>query len=73
MLKRSANLLCKIHEKLESERGNDFATFKEETPLQHFSSNWTVGQSLFGGTCGDLRTIWYYHTGGLLDLLMIGR
>jgi hypothetical protein len=34
--------------------------------------DWVVGQSLLA-EAGDLMSIWYYHTGGLLELLMAGR
>jgi hypothetical protein len=47
--------------------------YKEKSyALKFLKKDWVVGQSLLA-EAGDLKSIWYYHTGGMLELLMAGR
>jgi hypothetical protein len=82
-LKRSVNCLARLRSKYLSSRslfnGADdefkgrIGPYKEMSlALRFLKKDWVVGQSLLA-EAGDLRSIWYYHTGGLLELLMAGR
>jgi hypothetical protein len=82
-LKRSVNSLVRLRSKYEASRdlfkGDDDEFVKLLGPaevkpvtLSFLKKDWVVGQSLLANG-GDLGSIWYYHTGGLLDLLMAGR
>ncbi|KAH6696422.1 heterokaryon incompatibility protein-domain-containing protein [Leptodontidium sp. MPI-SDFR-AT-0119] len=82
-LKRSANCLVRLRSKYVASRsffnGADdefeglIGPYKEQSlGLKFLKKDWVVGQSLLA-EAGDLRSIWYYHTGGMLELLMAGR
>jgi hypothetical protein len=73
-LKRAFNMLWRLNEKLRMEGMEDLPFFDSETlgPLRFLRRNWSIGQPLISGS-GDIRSIWYYHAGGILDLLMVGR
>lgn len=82
-LKRSVNCLTRLRSKYVASRslfkGADdefeglIGPYKEQSyALRFLKKDWVVGQSLLA-EAGDLRSIWYYHTGGMLELLMAGR
>lgn len=82
-LKRSVNCLARLRSKYVASRslfnGADdefeglIGPYKEKPhALKFLKKDWVVGQSLLA-EAGDLRSIWYYHTGGVLELLMAGR
>jgi hypothetical protein len=82
-LKRSVNCLARLRSKYVASRslfnGADdeferlIGPYMEKShALEFLKKDWVVGQSLLA-EAGDLRSIWYYHTGGMLELLMAGR
>lgn len=82
-LKRSVNCLDRLRSKYVASRSlfngadNEFegliGPYKEKShALQFLKKDWVIGKSLLA-EAGDLRSIWYYHTGGMLELLMAGR
>jgi hypothetical protein len=82
-LKRSVNCLGRLRSKYVASRSlfngvdDEFegliGPYKEKShALKFLKKDWVVGQSLLA-EAGDLRSIWYYHTGGMLELLMVGR
>ena len=72
-MKRSAKRLQTIHKKLMSGGMLDVPNFDEDSiaRLESLSRGWIYGQPVTGHI-GEIRSIWYYHAGGLLDLLMVG-
>lgn len=44
----------------------------DQLPLRYLKRHWVLGQSL-RADMGDIRSVWFYQTGGLLDLLMVSR
>jgi hypothetical protein len=86
-MKKTANCIWRLREKLrcqnlqlDSPRENDTALETDVTqrgkeknlPLRYLRRHWVLGQSL-QAELGDIRSVWYYHTGGILDLLMVSR
>ncbi|KAF3035054.1 hypothetical protein E8E11_003636 [Didymella keratinophila] len=82
-LKRSVNCLSRLRSKYIASRplfkGDDDEHSKLIGPdpeksyaLTFLKKDWVLGQSLLAGA-GDISSIWYYHTGGMLDLLMASR
>ncbi|KAI3324016.1 heterokaryon incompatibility protein-domain-containing protein [Xylariaceae sp. AK1471] len=82
-LKRSVNSLTRLRSKYMASRllfnGEDdeftglVGPYKEQSDVLRFlKKDWVLGQPLLA-EAGDLRSIWYYHTGGMLELLMVGR
>jgi hypothetical protein len=71
-VKRSAKRLERIHRKLKNESQLDIPEFDEDSMARlQYLSRWIFGQSVTG-YIGEIRSMWYYHAGGLLDLLMAG-
>jgi hypothetical protein len=72
-LKRSAARLERVHEVLNKHGAlpSDFNGSCVQ-PLQYLTRGWVFGQHVLRDT-GEIKSIWYYHTGGLLDLLISGR
>lgn len=82
-LKRSANSIARLQGKYTASKalfsGSDEEFDKligPERPkslaLTFLKKDWVVGQSLLAES-GDLRSIWYYHAGGMLELLIASR
>ncbi|KAF3033146.1 hypothetical protein E8E12_002975 [Didymella heteroderae] len=82
-MKRSVNCLVRLRSKYVASRclfngtDNEFeelvGSYKEKSyALRFLKKDWIIGQSLLAEG-GDLRSIWYYHTGGMLELLMTSR
>ena len=73
-MKQSANRLWRLHQKLKMEGYADLPTHDHEAfrALKYLRRGWSLGQPLINPS-GDIRSIWYYHAGGILDLLMVGR
>jgi hypothetical protein len=82
-LKRSVNCLSRLRSKYVASRslfqGADDEHCELVGPdlershaLTFLKKDWVLGQSLLAGA-GDISSIWYYHTGGMLDLLMASR
>ena len=71
---RSANYLWRLHQKLQVEGYADLPPYDFEAVrvLKYLRRGWSLGQPLINPS-GDIWNIWYYHTGGILDLLMVGR
>ncbi|KAL8718324.1 MAG: hypothetical protein Q9225_004521 [Loekoesia sp. 1 TL-2023] len=73
-LKRCAQRLPKIHKMVEKRvpelSADDVRKYVE--PLQRLQRGWVYGQALTN-PYGEIRSVWYYHAGGLLDLLIVGR
>lgn len=44
----------------------------KELPLRYLRRHWVLGQSILG-ELGDIRSLWYCHTGDLLELFMVSR
>lgn len=74
ILKRSANRLERIHGKLKLDSNLELENFDSSfiNPLSYLVQGWVFGQPIISPG-GELRSIWYYHAGGFLDLLMVGR
>jgi hypothetical protein len=83
-MKRTSNTLWRLRQKL---RGLTFSTtqgstgedansgtirMEQDLPLRYLKRHWVLGQSVLT-TMGDIRSVWYYQTGGLMDLLMVSR
>ena len=73
-MKQSANRLWRLHQKLKMEGCADLPPHDHEAfrALSFLRRGWSLGQPLINPS-GDIRSIWYYHAGGILDLLMVGR
>ncbi|KAK2760033.1 hypothetical protein FQN54_002769 [Arachnomyces sp. PD_36] len=82
-MKRAANCMWRLREKIlctEQRSLGDGETklFKragngdEELALRFLKRHWMLGESLLD-QAGDIRSVWYYHTGSLLELLMVSR
>jgi len=73
-LKRGANRLERLHRKLDLEGETTLPHFPESyiAPLKYLVRGWVFGQPVIANTA-EIRSIWYYHAGSLLDLLMVGR
>ena len=73
-MKQSANRLWRLHQKLKMEGYAELPTHDYEAfrAIQYLRRGWSLGQPLINPS-GDIRSIWYYHAGGILDLLMVGR
>jgi hypothetical protein len=73
-MKQSANRLWRLHQKLKMEGYADLPPHDHEVfrALKYLRRGWSLGKPLINPT-GDIRSIWYYHAGGILDLLMVGR
>ncbi|KAG8526107.1 uncharacterized protein KY384_000100 [Bacidia gigantensis] len=50
--------------------GEEFA--RSQAPLEFLQRGWVYGQAVIN-PFGHIRSVWYYHAGGLVDLLMVGR
>lgn len=75
VLKRSAARLGHLKHKLSKESGlpiSDLKSTRYDTAISYLTRGWSYGQSVTK-MLGSIRSIWYYHNGGLLDLLMTGR
>jgi hypothetical protein len=79
-LKRAANCRWRLREKLLN-NANKALSFtppirnkegRDDTTLRYLKRKVIVGQSLESAVA-DIRSLWYYHTGGLLEYLMTGR
>ena len=73
-MKQSANRLWRLHQKLKMDGYPNLPTHDQEAfrALNYLRRGWSLGQPLIN-PAGDIRSIWYYHAGGILDLLMVGR
>lgn len=73
-LKRGANRLKRVHRKLNLETETTLPVFPESCiePLQYLVRGWVFGQPVIAQSA-EIRSIWYFHAGSLLDLLMVGR
>ena len=73
-LKRGANRLKRVHQKLDREGETTLPHFPKSCiePLQYLVRGWVFGQPVISESA-EIRSIWYYHAGSLLDLLMVGR
>jgi hypothetical protein len=75
-LKQAANRVTGIHNKLTQSGCNDAVlptrSHAWEENIGYLRRNWALGQPLINAA-GDIRSIWYYHASGLLDLLMVVR
>lgn len=83
-LKRSAARLSRLSYKLAKEAvpdvietaGERDLRYDEDHPhdsaITYLKRGWIYGQP-FTGLIGCIRSVWYYHAGGLLELLMAGR
>jgi len=73
-LKRGANRLKLVYRKLELESDMILPPFPKASiePLQYLVRGWVFGQPVIAKSA-EIRSIWYYHGGSLLDLLMVGR
>lgn len=73
-MKQSTNRLWRLHQKLKMEGFAELPTYNYEAfeALKYLRRGWSLGQPLINPS-GDIRSIWYYHAGGILDLLMVGR
>lgn len=73
-MKRSAARLQGLYNKLRREGVADVSEFRDEqaTAISCLTRGWILGQSVIK-LIGCIGSIWYNHTGGLLDLLISGR
>ena len=73
-MKQSANRLWRLHQKLKMEGYAELPAHDHEAfrAIKYLRRGWSLGQPLINPS-GDIRSIWYYHAGGILDLLMVGR
>jgi len=74
-LKRSAARLGHLRHKLSKESGVPISgpeSTRQGLPISSLTRGWVNGQQLIG-LIGNIRSIWYYHAGGLLELLMTSR
>jgi len=73
-MKRSAKRLQLLYTTLSKSKFSELASFNSQLirPIMYLIRGWVFGQNVQYQS-GDIRSIWYYHTGGLLDLLMVGR
>lgn len=75
-LKRSAARLGHFRHKLAKEAGivapGPQGTRNDDPPIPYLAHGWTCGQPVTK-LIGSIRSVWYYHAGGLLDLLMTSR
>ena len=72
-MKRSSSRLHKIYKKIRTEDSSlGLDPPKETLGLRYIRRNWVWGQTVTG-CIGNIRSLWYYHAGGFLDLLMTGR
>ncbi|KAF2996747.1 hypothetical protein E8E14_001199 [Neopestalotiopsis sp. 37M] len=83
IFKRSVNSLSRLRDKYTASKslflGDESSflnlihpSFERSYALKFLKKDWVIGQSLLAES-GDLGSIWYYHTGGMLDLLITGR
>ncbi|KAI0384962.1 HET-domain-containing protein [Hypomontagnella monticulosa] len=75
ILKRSAARLGHFTHKLSKESKLPISapeSTRYNTAISYLTRGWSYGQSVTG-ILGSIRSIWYYHNGGLLELLMTGR
>ena len=73
-MKQAANRLWRLHQKLKVEGCANLPPHDHGAypALRYLRRGWSLGKPLINPT-GDIRSIWYYHAGGILDLLMVGR
>jgi hypothetical protein len=73
-LKRGAQRLKRLHRKLDLEGETTLPHFPKAciAPLKNLVRGWVFGQPVIASSA-EIRSIWYYHAGTLLDLLMVGR
>lgn len=74
-LKRSAARLGHLRRKLSKESGIEILgpeSTRHGLAISYLTRGWIYGQSVTK-IMGCIRSIWYYHAGGLLELLMTGR
>ena len=72
-MKRSSSRLHEIYKKFRTEDSSlELDPPKETLGLRYMRRNWVWGQTVTG-CIGNIRSLWYYHAGGFLDLLMTGR
>ena len=73
-LKRSIRRLPSIRGKFSKGLAQSSIEYREEDVklLQNLKRGWVYGQAIMN-PFGQIRSIWYYHAGGLLDFLMVGR
>ena len=65
--------LHEIYKKIRTEDSSlELDPPKETLGLRYMRRNWVWGQTVTG-CIGNIRSLWYYHAGGFLDLLMTGR
>ncbi|KAJ5777038.1 hypothetical protein N7520_000284 [Penicillium odoratum] len=73
-MKRSAARVRRIYSKMIEEDVSDLTEFHNDQSeaIACLSRDWIYGQPV-AKFIGCIRSVWYNHTGGLLDLLMTGR
>lgn len=75
-LKKSSSCLWRLLEKINSNRFDDGpeveTTSARDLPFHFLKRRVLKGQSLFAENA-DIRSLWYYHAGGLLEYLMVSR
>lgn len=73
-MKKIANCSWRFQQKLRSQgiEMSEGTDRPKQRSLRYLKRHWILGQPLIA-EMGDLRSIWYYHTGSLLELLMISR
>lgn len=79
LLNRSKKRLSRVGQKLDSEsvkitpehRAENYSSTHLET-FRWLKQQWRPGQAILQ-QFGDIRSLWYYHSGGLLESLMVNR
>jgi len=73
-MKRSAGRVRRLYHKMMKENVTNLTEFHNDqsVAIACLTRDWIYGQPV-AKFLGCIRSVWYYHTGGLLDLLMAGR
>ena len=71
-LKRSNARLSDIRRKLEKDPASNAKVSAIKSNINHLIRGWVPGQRLIG-LVGFIGSMWYFHSGGLLELLMTAR
>jgi len=73
-MKRSAARLRRLYNKMTKENVHNLTEFHDDksTAIACLTRGWIYGQPVTK-LVGCIHSVWYYHSGGLLDLLMASR